>query len=250
MNIAIRGLHLSFGDLDVLRGVDLDVPAGEISVILGGSGSGKSVLLKLILGLLKPDEGSIKLDGEEITGLDEDALVPHRQRFGVIFQSGGLLQSLTVGENVALGLVELSGKGYPEIRASVREQLKAVGLEGREEQEPSTLSGGQRKRAAIARALTQHNECLLLDEPTAGLDPPTAAKVDDIVMKVNREVGSTCVLVTHDLVSAMRLGSRLNLLHQGRIVASGTPTEFAASKDPHVVEFLRRERDADWRRTG
>ncbi len=241
MRIEIRDLHMAFGDLQVLRGVDLSVGSGEIGVILGGSGSGKSVTLKLILGLMRPDSGTIRLDGTDITHLSERDLNPIRRRFGVIFQSGGLLQSLTVGQNVGLGLIELTREDPARIEDMVEDALKTVGLSGRGAQDPSTLSGGQRKRAAIARALTMHSDCLLLDEPTAGLDPPTAVTVDNIVQRVNREKGTTCILVTHDLVSAMRLGTRLHLLHEGRIVFAGTPKEFRDSNNPVVEEFLARE---------
>lgn len=241
MQLELRDVHMSFGELDVLRGVDITVGTGEICVILGGSGSGKSVTLKLILGLMRPDKGSIKLDGTEITTLSERELNPVRRRFGVIFQSGGLLQSLTVGQNVGLGLLEMTKEEPARVAEMVEEALKTVGLGGRSEQDPSTLSGGQRKRAAIARALTMHSDCLLLDEPTAGLDPPTAVTVDNIVQRVNREKGTTCILVTHDLVSAMRLGTRLHLLHEGRIVFAGSPKEFRDSNNPVVEEFLARE---------
>ncbi len=241
MRIEIRDLHMAFGELEVLRGVDIEVGSGEIGVILGGSGTGKSVTLKLLLGLMRPDKGSIKLDGQEITALNERELGPIRRRFGVIFQSGGLLQSLTVGQNVGLGLLELTKEDPARIEEMVEDALKTVGLSGRGPQDPSTLSGGQRKRAAIARALTMHSDCLLLDEPTAGLDPPTAVTVDNIIQRVNKEKGATCILVTHDLVSAMRLGTRLHLLHEGRIVFAGTPREFRDSNNPVVEEFLARE---------
>jgi len=241
MNISVRDLHLSFGPKKVLQGMNLDVKSGEICVILGGSGSGKSVSLKAILGLVKPDSGSIKIDDKEITGLSEKALNPIRRRFGVIFQSGGLLTSLTVAQNVGLGLSELTKDSPAEIARTVDEQLDTVGLKGRGDQDPSTLSGGQRKRAAIARALTMHSDCLLLDEPTAGLDPPTATTVDNIIQRVNKEKGATCILVTHDLVSAMRLGTTLHLLHEGKILVCGTPKDFRESTNPVVEEFLARE---------
>lgn len=247
MRIRVRDLHLSFGKLDVLKGVNLDIEPGEVAVILGRSGTGKSVLLKLLLGLYRPDAGTIEIDGTEITKLPESELFEIRRKFGVIFQSGGLLASLTVGENVGLGLMELTQESDGRILDIVKEKLALVNLAGREMQDPSTLSGGQRKRAAVARALTMKSDCLLLDEPTAGLDPPMAATVDEIVEQVNREQKVTCVLVTHDLVSAFALGTKLHLLHEGKVVESGTTEQFKASQHPVVREFLDRDRKAPLR---
>lgn len=247
MRIRVRDLHLSFGKLDVLKGVNLDIEPGEVAVILGRSGTGKSVLLKLLLGLYRPDAGTIEIDGREITKLPESELFEIRRKFGVIFQSGGLLASLSVGENVGLGLIELTEENDERILDIVKEKLALVNLAGREMQDPSTLSGGQRKRAAVARALTMKSDCLLLDEPTAGLDPPMAATVDEIVEQVNREQKVTCVLVTHDLVSAFALGTKLHLLHEGKVVESGTPEQFKASQHPVVREFLDRDRKAPLR---
>jgi phospholipid/cholesterol/gamma-HCH transport system ATP-binding protein len=241
MRIEIRDLHKSFGDLHVLRGLSLDIAEGELVVILGGSGQGKSVLLKLITMLIRPDSGSIRIDGEEITHLSESQLIKVRQRFGMIFQGGGLLQSLSVYENLALGLQELTMATEDIIRATVAEKLALVGLSGRESQDVSTLSGGQRKRVAIARALTMKCDCLLLDEPTAGLDPPTSANVDEIIEEVNEKQGVTGILVTHDLVSALKLGTRLVMLHNGQLIAQGTPEEFIQSTNPLVVRFLERD---------
>lgn len=241
MRLKIRNLAKSFGTLDVLKGADLDVAEGEIAVILGRSGVGKSVLLKLLTGLIPPDAGSIEIDGKEIVGLTEKELIPVRQRFGMIFQSAGLLASLSVGENVALGLLETTSMGLAEVQQTVREKLDLVELEGREDQDPSTLSGGQRKRVAIARALCMKSDCFLLDEPTAGLDPPMASTVDDIIQNINKSTGATCILVTHDLVSAFRLGHRIHLLHEGKFLFNGTPEEFRQHSDPNVREFIARE---------
>ncbi len=240
MRIEIKGLKKSFGKLVVFDGLDLVVEQGEICIIMGRSGTGKSVLLKHLVGLLKPDAGTILIDGEDISALTEKELYPVRRRFGMIFQNGGMLQSLSVGENVGLPLLEVKGADSAEIKSKVAESLKRVGLEGREDQAVTTISGGQQKRVAIARALVQEAECMLFDEPTAGLDPPISQTVDDIVKEVNQESGCTMIVVTHDLVSAFGIGTRLHLLNEGRIAASGTPEELRKSDNPVVREFLAR----------
>jgi len=240
MRIEIKGLKKSFGKLVVFDGLDLVVEQGEICIIMGRSGTGKSVLLKHLVGLLKPDAGTILIDGEDISALTEKELYPVRRRFGMIFQNGGMLQSLSVGQNVGLPLLEVKGADSAEIKSKVAESLKRVGLEGREDQAVTTISGGQQKRVAIARALVQEAECMLFDEPTAGLDPPISQTVDDIVKEVNQESGCTMIVVTHDLVSAFGIGTRLHLLNEGRIAASGTPEELRKSDNPVVREFLAR----------
>lgn len=240
MKIEISNLYKSFPGIDVYKGVDLTIKEGEICVIMGRSGQGKSVLLKHLTGLLKPDSGEIRIDGTEITGMKEKELFPIRRRFGMIFQNGGMLQSLSVGQNVALPLIEIKGHDMSEVRSNVAEKLRMVGLEGREDQEIATISGGQRKRVAIARALVQGADCLLFDEPTAGLDPPISKTVDDIIMEVNKETGSTMIVVTHDLVSAFTIADRIHLLHEGRIVDSGTPRELLNSENEITRGFLDR----------
>lgn len=241
MHIKIEDLHKSFGKTEVLKGLNLEIPAGQRVVIVGGSGSGKSVLLKHLVGLIKPDRGRILIDGTDIAHMSERALNPFRQRFGMIFQTGGLLQSMTVGENVALAMAELTHEKRGDMLRKVTEKLAEVGLEGREDQMPGTLSGGQRKRAAIARALTMETECFLFDEPTAGLDPPMAQTVDEIVLQVNRDIGATTIVVTHDLVSVFEVADVVHMLHEGQIIVSATPDEFRASQDERVRRFLARE---------
>lgn len=241
MRIRIEDLHKSFDGTAVLRGVDLEVEPGGIHIIVGGSGAGKSVLLKHLVGLLKPDSGRVLIDGEDITGRSERDLIEMRQRFGMIFQSGGMLQSLTVGENVALALEEIQHLSKKDIRTLVDEKLAAVGLEGRADQAPSTLSGGQRKRAAIARALTTRADCLLFDEPTAGLDPPMAANVDELIREVNDSTGATVIVVTHDLISVFEIADAVSMIHEGRIIFTGATDELAASDDPRIRAFLERE---------
>lgn len=240
MRIEINNLYKSFPGLKVYQGVNLTIQEGEICVIMGRSGQGKSVLLKHLTGLLKPDSGEILIDGADISRKKERELFAVRRRFGMIFQNGGMLQSLTVGQNVALPLIEVKGHPMEEVRTKVAEKLEMVGLGGREDQEVGTISGGQRKRVAIARALVQGADCLLFDEPTAGLDPPISKTVDDIIMKVNKETGSTMIVVTHDLVSAFTIADRIHLLHEGRIVDSGTPAEILHSRNEITREFLDR----------
>lgn len=240
MRIEIKNLHKSFGSLKVLDGVDLTIETGEICVIMGRSGQGKSVLLKHLTGLMKPDAGEILIDGEDIVQMTESELAPVRMRFGMIFQNGGMLQSLSVEENVALPLTEVRHMEPAAAMDVAAEKLAMLGLEGKEKQSVSTLSGGQQKRVAIARALAQDAECLLFDEPTAGLDPPISKTIDDVILEVNEKTKCTMVVVTHDLISAFRVGHKIYLLHEGRITESGTPAEFRASKNEVVREFLER----------
>lgn len=240
MKLEIKGLEKRFGDLVVFDGLDLTVEPGEIAVIMGRSGQGKSVLLKHLVGLMQPDGGEIQIDGQNIVGMKEKDLYPIRMRFGMIFQNGGMLRSLNVGENVALPLIEVRDTDYEKTMEKVREKMKLVGLEGRENQAVSTLSGGQQKRAAIARALVQDAECLLFDEPTSGLDPPISKTIDDIIKEVNEATGATIIVVSHDLISAFGIGHTLHLLHEGKLVASGSPDDFRNSDNENVREFLAR----------
>ncbi|MBI1292057.1 ATP-binding cassette domain-containing protein [bacterium] len=240
MRIEITDLHKSFGTLTVFDGLNIKFEPGEIAVVMGRSGQGKSVMLKHLVGLEKPEAGQILIDGRDITGLRESELYPIRMRFGMIFQNGGMLQSLNVEDNVALPLIEVQGSDRHAIMDKVHEKLKMVGLEGKEKQSVTTLSGGQQKRVAIARALVQDADCLLFDEPTAGLDPPISQTVDEVIMEVNQQTGATMIVVTHDLVSAFQVGQRLHLLDKGKVVASGTPDEFRRIDTPVVREFLKR----------
>lgn len=244
MHLKIEGLHKRFGRNEVLRGLDLEVQPGELACIVGPSGTGKSVLLKHIVGLIKPDSGRILVDGEDIVPWSEQQLLAIRQRFGMIFQSGGLLQSLTLGENTGLPLRERTRESPEKIREIVAEKLEAVGLGGREDQSPSTLSGGQIKRAAIARALTTKADCLLFDEPTAGLDPIMAENIDEVIQKVTRETGATSLVVTHDVASIFTIADRIYMLDAGKTIFAGTPDEFRASEDERIRTFLARDLDA------
>ena len=241
MRVEMSQVWKAFGDNQVLRGLDLVVPQGKIVCIVGGSGNGKSVTLKHIAGLLRPDSGSVRVDGQEITRLGERGLIPIRRRIGMVFQDGALLKSLTVGENVGLALREHRLAPRREIPGIVAEKLGLVGLEGIDRETPDSLSGGMRKRVATARALTTNPEIVLYDEPTAGLDPILASQIDELILDLNRRLGVTSVVVTHDMVTVFKIADVVNMIHRGRIIESGTPEEFRRSKVPHVVEFLKRD---------
>jgi phospholipid/cholesterol/gamma-HCH transport system ATP-binding protein len=236
--IRCQGVRKSFGAKAVLRGVTLEVPAGETVVLLGGSGSGKSVLLKHLNGLLRPDDGSIEVEGTHLETLDEDDLVPVRRRVSMLFQQGALFDSLTVGDNVAFPLREHRMLEEDAIPARVAEVLAMVGLEETERLMPSELSGGMRKRAALARSLVLEPKAVLYDEPTTGLDPVVAAKINHLIRDLQKRLGLTSVVVTHDLASAFYLGDRVAFLAEGRIRFFGTPEEARASTDEMLHEFL------------
>jgi len=240
MSTAIRcqGITKAFREKAVLRGIDLDVTSGETLVLLGGSGSGKSVLLKHLNGLLRPDDGSVEVDGTRLETLDEDALVPVRRQVSMLFQQGALFDSLSVGENVAFPLREHRMLPPDKIPARVAEALAMVGLEKSEQLMPSELSGGMRKRAALARALVLEPRVLLYDEPTTGLDPVVAAKINHLIRDLQRQLGLTSVVVTHDLASAFYVADRLAFLYEGRIRFVGTPAEARATTDAPLHEFL------------
>jgi phospholipid/cholesterol/gamma-HCH transport system ATP-binding protein len=236
--ISIRGLRKRLGDRQVLDGVDLEIATGETVVVLGPSGTGKSVLLKHILGLMRPDSGSIEVDGEQIVGRRERELNVIRRGFGMLFQSAALFDSLSVGENVALALREHTKMSEEEIGRRVEERLEWVGLGHIEDMRTSSLSGGMRKRVGLARAVVMDPRFILYDEPTTGLDPIMADVIDQLIRALQRRMGVTSVVVTHDLKSAFKVGDRLAMLLNGRIVASGTPAELQASADPVVRQFL------------
>ncbi len=236
--IRCRALEKGFRQKPVLRGVSLDVLAGETLVLLGGSGSGKSVLLKHMNGLLRPDRGEVEVDGTPLAPLDEDGLIPVRRKVSMLFQQGALFDSLTVGENVAYPLHEHHLVPDEDIPARVREALAMVDLPGTEHVMPAELSGGMRKRAALARALVLEPRALLYDEPTTGLDPVTAARINHLIRDLQRRLGLTSVVVTHDLASAFLVATRMAFLHDGRIRFTGSPEEARASTDPALHEFL------------
>jgi len=239
---AIRLDHVTkrFGDRAVLDDVSLDVQAGTAFCLLGRSGTGKSVTLRHIVGLVSPDAGTVLVDGQDITGLRPRDLSDVRKRMGFLFQNAALFDSMTVGENVAFPLRRHTGMSDAEIAARVREKLADVGLEREVAKMPSDLSGGMRKRVGLARAMALNPSILLVDEPGAGLDPITTREIDELLLE-RKAAGATLVVVTHNIPSARMVGDELALLHQGRIVARGTAADLDASDMPLVREFMRAE---------
>ena len=245
--IEVTDLVREFHGRKVLNGISFKVMKGDTMIIMGGSGCGKSTLLRHVIGAMKPTSGSIKLFGEEITGLNEAGLSRIRRRFGMLFQSGALLQSMTVGENVALPIVEHSKLDPGIVDLMVKLKLEMVGLTGFEHLKPAEISGGMKKRVGLARALALDPELLFSDEPTAGLDPIMVSVVDILTKDMTRKLGVTAVVVTHDMTSAFRIGSRMIMLgtgpNQGKIIATGTPEEIRASANGEVQQFINGEPD-------
>jgi phospholipid/cholesterol/gamma-HCH transport system ATP-binding protein len=218
--------------------VDLDIEGGETVVVMGRSGSGKSVLLKHIIGLMAPDAGNIEVEGVEIVGMSERELDGVRRRFGTLFQSAALFDSLTVGENVGLGLREHLHLKDAEVHQRVAERLSWVGLASIEAMKPASLSGGMRKRVGLARALAMDPQYILYDEPTTGLDPITADAIDQLIRGLQKRLGVTSIVVTHDMISAYKVADRMVMLHDGKIVFSGTPQETRTTTDAVVRQFV------------
>lgn len=238
--ISIRNLHVAYGEREILHGVTFDVPVGETAVILGGSGSGKSTLLRTLVGLETPTSGEVIVRGKNLQMLSAEEWRELRQHIGISFQSGALFGSMTVGENVALPLHEHTDLDPATIEIMVRLKLNEVGLNGYENYMPAQLSGGMKKRAAVARAMAMDPEILFFDEPSAGLDPIIAAGIDQLLLKLKEAFGITIVVVTHELASAFLIADRMILLDKGHIVANGTPAELQASVQPRVRQFLDR----------
>jgi phospholipid/cholesterol/gamma-HCH transport system ATP-binding protein len=238
--IQVRDLWKAFGDKEVLRGITIDVPEGTTFVVLGASGSGKTVLLKHVIGLLKPDRGTVHVDGLEISSLTGRALTEARQVFGMVFQGAALFDSMTVFENVAFPLKEKERRlPADDLRARVVESLRVVDLgEDVLGSWPSQLSGGMRKRVALARALVANPKVVLYDEPTTGLDPITTDSVDSMINQAKERRRVTSMVISHDIASAFRVADRLAVLYDGRIAAQGTPDEVRRSDDPYVQRFL------------
>jgi len=234
----LRGVFKSFEGNRVLRGLDLAVQAGESLTIIGGSGSGKSVLLRLIIGLLKPDVGQILLEGQDIVPLRERELLRIRRKIGMVFQGSALFDSLSVEENVAYALREHTDWDGERIRARVREALDLVGLNDVERMQPAELSGGMRKRVAVARAIALPPRILLYDEPTTGLDPSNVEKVNELILDLKHKLGVTSVVVTHDMPSALKVSDRLAMLREGRIAAIGSPEEIQATHHSLIRDFI------------
>jgi len=236
--IKIKNVYKSFSNKPVLRGINLHIRKGESVVIVGKSGCGKTVLLKSIIGLIKPDSGEIWIQGENIVGISRKRLYQIRKKMGMLFQGSALFDSLTVEENVALPLREHTRLPWKVIREKVREKLALVGLSGTEQKKPSELSGGMRKRVGLARALIMEPEILLYDEPTTGLDPVTAGMINDLIVELNQKFSVTSVAVTHDMTSTFAIGERVAMLHEGKVVFDGSMKEFRESSLPMIKEFL------------
>ncbi len=237
--IQIRGLRKVFGDKVILDGVDLDVGSGESVLVIGGSGSGKSVLLKCILGLLHPDSGSILVDGQEVVGLYGSALEEVRSKFGMLFQNAALFDSLPVWENVAFGLIQGKGMKRAEAKAVALEKLASVGLNADvAELSPAELSGGMRKRVGLARAIAGNPEIIFFDEPTTGLDPIMGDVIDRLIVSCVKELGASALSITHDMASARRISDRIAMLYKGKIIWSGPTASIDSSDNPYVEQFI------------
>lgn len=236
--VRLEGLAKSFGPKDVLRGVTLSFPAGQNSVVIGPSGCGKSTILRMIVGLLKPDRGRIWCGEEEVTGMRPAQLDLVRQRLGIVFQSSALFDSLTVGENVGFPLTQHTALSQTRIREIVEEKLRIVGLEGTYHLFPAELSGGMQKRASFARAIVRDPELILFDEPTTGLDPIMSTVIEDLINEIGQGTGATAVVVTHQLSTIFRTADRISMLHEGLVVGEGTPDEMRNSANPLIRDFL------------
>jgi phospholipid/cholesterol/gamma-HCH transport system ATP-binding protein len=241
--VEFRDVHKRFGHQIVLSGVTLSIERGQSLVIIGASGSGKSVMLKHIVGLLTPDRGEIWFDGARVDNLPERQIMPLRQRCGFLFQMGALFDSLTVGDNIAFPLVEHTKKTPEEIRQIVAHRLGMVGLSGIENKMPAELSGGQRKRVALARAIALDPELILYDEPTTGLDPIRADVINALILKLHRQLHGTSIAVTHDMSSAFKIADRIVMLHEGTLIADGSPDDIRNSTNPIVRRFVLGEAD-------
>ena len=241
--VEVTDLYRKFGERTVIDHLSFTIHRGETLVIMGGSGCGKSTLLRHIIGVMRPTSGSVKIFGEEITTMNDRQIAGIRRRFGMLFQSGALLASLSVGENVALPLAQHTDLSRDEIEDTVTQKLQMVGLNGFNNLKPSEISGGMRKRVGLARALVLDPELLFSDEPTSGLDPIMTAVVDKLTLELTNDEGMTAVVVTHDMTSAFRIATRMIMLGRGRILAQGTPDEIRTHPDPEVQQFINGEAD-------
>ena len=239
MSIQLKDIYKAFGEKEVLRGFTLEIRDGETLTVLGQSGSGKSVTLKHIVRLLTPDSGDVWVDGLHVGGLPREELYRLRRKVGYVFQFAALFDSMTIAENVGLGLVRIGEMSSSEIRGRVEECLQLVDLRGYEERYPSELSGGQKKRAGLARAIATRPAYVLYDEPTTGLDPVTKTVIDRLILRTRDELGVTGVVITHDMESAYRVSDRIAMLYEGRIRFVGTPDELRACQDPVVQGFIQ-----------
>lgn len=236
--IKIVDLHKSFGEKKVLKGVNLEIQPGETMVIIGQSGSGKSVLLKHIIGIMKPDSGKIFVDGQEITSLSSEEMMKLSRKFGMLFQGAALFDSLTVAENVAFGLRRHTNLSEEEIKKMVTASLERVGLRGVENLLPYELSGGMKKRVGLARAIAYSPEIILYDEPTTGLDPIRADAINDLILQLKKDLKVTSIVITHDMNTTYKVADRIAMLYDGRIIEVGTPEEIKNSTNPVVQQFI------------
>lgn len=238
MSIELVDIHKAFGENEVLKGFSVSIEEGQTTSVIGGSGSGKSVMLKHIVGLLRPDRGEVWVDGENVSRLDQESLYVLRRKVGYVFQFAALFDSMTIEENVGMGLKRMGKHSDAEIRDRSRECLQMVDLEGYGDRLPAQLSGGQRKRAGFARAIATQPKYILYDEPTTGLDPLTTAVIDELIMRMADELSVTGLVITHNMTSAFRVSDRIAMLYDGRIRCEGTPDEVRNADDPVVKGFI------------
>lgn len=238
MSIEMVDVHKAFGPKQVLRGLSIEVGRGETLSLIGFSGAGKSTILKHVVGLIRPDRGSVCVDGEEVPKLTREELYELRRNIGYVFQFAALFDSMTIADNIAMGLRKQGRLSESEIRERVSDSLVRVDLEGFEQRFPSELSGGQQKRAGLARAIAFRPRYLLYDEPTSGLDPVTTTTIDRLIRKMQSDLGTTSLVITHDMESAYRISDRIAMLYEGRVVEEGTPDEIRHSENPIVRGFI------------
>ncbi len=236
--IELIDLHKTFGKQKILDGLNLKIEENQTTVIIGRSGGGKSVLLKHIIGLLRPESGQVLVDGIDITKLNDRELNEVRKKFGMLFQEGALFDSMNVGENIAFPLIEHTKMNKDEIKEVIADRLKAVGLSGIEHKLPSELSGGMRKRVALARAIALRPEFVLFDEPTTGLDPVLSEAINQLIITTQKNFNLTCIVISHDLESIFKIAHKIALLYNGKIIEYGTPEEIRKSQNPVLVQYL------------
>src|SRR5882757_7999504 len=236
--ITVRSLAKKIGQQEILRGVDLEVATGETLAIIGRSGGGKSVLLKHLVGLMTPDAGEIWIQGQNIIGMNERQLGEIRKKVGILFQSGALFDSMTVEDNIAFPLREAGERDARVLHAKVAEMLEVMEMEGQEEKMPESLSGGMKKRVGLARSIVRRPSCVLYDEPTSGLDPVVSDSINRLIARLQRKLGVTSIVVTHDMKSAFHVANHIAYLHEGRIYFHGTPAELQHTTDPVLQDFM------------
>lgn len=239
VHVRVRGLRKSYGGVEILKGVELDIHRGEINIIIGGSGAGKSVFTRQLLRLERPDSGQILVDGVDIVPLNDWQLVPIRKKFGMVFQFGALFDSMTVYDNVAFPLREHTNLSEKEIRERVFQRLEDLNVAHAAYKLPGQISGGMNKRSALARALVLEPEILVYDEPTSGLDPLSSRRVDELIRETSEKFGVTSLIITHDMASVFEIGTRVSMLYEGRIEISCTPDEILRTSNPVVIDFLK-----------